>query len=178
MEFAKEIHGKSIRLELNEPSFERAQLIFSIIQRNVEHVGPWFEWVEKTNRVEDTYNHLLKSFESKNKKEYGILVASTYVGSISVHKLNDSFTYGELGYWIDVAHAKQGYTSLAVQALTEYLLSIGLKRIVIKCAPHNIASASVAKKCGFQYEGELRNDRFISKTQSYENSLLFSRISK
>lgn len=59
-----------------------------------------------------------------------------------------------IGYWIDERFANQGYTTRAVRALTKYSFeTVQLHRIEINMRPENIASARVAQKSGYIFEG-------------------------
>ena len=60
-----------------------------------------------------------------------------------------------IGYWIDRSYAGRGYTTQAVNLLTEYGFSVlALHRIEINLRPENAASRRVAEKAGYVFEGE------------------------
>ena len=60
-----------------------------------------------------------------------------------------------IGYWIDRSYAGRGYTTQAVNLLTEYGFSVlALHRIEINLRPENAASRRVAEKAGYVLEGE------------------------
>jgi ribosomal-protein-alanine N-acetyltransferase len=60
-----------------------------------------------------------------------------------------------IGYWIDRSYAGRGYTTEAVNLLTEYGFSVlSLHRIEINLRPENAASRRVAEKAGYVLEGE------------------------
>jgi ribosomal-protein-alanine N-acetyltransferase len=62
---------------------------------------------------------------------------------------------GHIGYWIDKNYANKGFTTQAVNALTEYAFSaMNLHRIEINIRPENDASKRVAEKAGYIFEGE------------------------
>jgi ribosomal-protein-alanine N-acetyltransferase len=62
-----------------------------------------------------------------------------------------------VGYWIDEAHARQGYMTEALLAVCEFSFSrIGLRRLEAACLPQNEASRGLLEKVGFQYEGYAR----------------------
>ena len=64
----------------------------------------------------------------------------------------------EIGYWTSALHANKGFATLATQMqialIFEYLKG---DRIEITVSIENHASLKVIEKCGFRYEGELRN---------------------
>ena len=63
---------------------------------------------------------------------------------------------GEIGYWVGAASWRQGIATDAVQTLARFGFAHGLCRIHIACHYHNVASARVAMKSGFRYEGVAR----------------------
>ena len=59
-----------------------------------------------------------------------------------------------IGYWIDQKYANQGLTTRAVNLMVHYgFKELALHRIEINLRPENEASARVAQKAGFSYEG-------------------------
>lgn len=62
---------------------------------------------------------------------------------------------GHIGYWIDRNFANRGYTTRAVELLTQYAFDeLKLHRIEINLRPENASSRRVAEKAGFILEGE------------------------
>jgi RimJ/RimL family protein N-acetyltransferase len=64
----------------------------------------------------------------------------------------------EIGYWSSSLHKGKGLATLAtrmqIALIFEYFHG---ERIEVTCSPHNQASLRVIEKCGFSYEGTLRN---------------------
>jgi len=62
---------------------------------------------------------------------------------------------GHIGYWIDRNFANRGYTTAAVQMLTQYAFDVlKLHRVEINLRPENASSRRVAEKAGFVFEGD------------------------
>lgn len=62
---------------------------------------------------------------------------------------------GHIGYWIDRNYANRGFTTQAVELLTQFAFEeLNLHRVEINCRPENAASRRVAQKAGYVYEGE------------------------
>jgi len=62
---------------------------------------------------------------------------------------------GHIGYWIDKNYANKGYTTVAVEILSEYAFDVlELHRVEINLRPENAASRRVAEKAGYIFEGE------------------------
>lgn len=79
-----------------------------------------------------------------------------YTGFYPVSRINPLCL--EIGYWVASKHAGKGFATLAtrieIALLFEYFQS---DRIEITCSIENKPSLRVIEKCGFQFEGELRN---------------------
>jgi ribosomal-protein-alanine N-acetyltransferase len=63
-----------------------------------------------------------------------------------------------LGYWIGAPHARQGFMSVALRAVTGYAFTtLRLHRIEASCLPHNEASKKLLERRGFTREGYARS---------------------
>ena len=69
---------------------------------------------------------------------------------------------GEIAYVVDPAQRGRGIASTAVKLLSEWAFeALGLKRLQLSIAPENVASARVAEKAGYRFEGTLRSVKVI-----------------
>ena len=78
------------------------------------------------------------------------------LGSI---RLGLAATGGELGYWVGAPYWRQAVATEAVRTLSRFGFAHGLSRIQITCDQRNVASAGVALKAGYRYEGIARAGR-------------------
>ena len=79
---------------------------------------------------------------------------------------------GHIGYWIDRNYANRGYTTIAVEMLTEYAFNeLNLHRIEINLRPENAASRKVAEKAGYILEGE--RPRYLHIDGQWRDHLVF-----
>jgi [ribosomal protein S5]-alanine N-acetyltransferase len=87
---------------------------------------------------------------------FAIWSGNNLIGQISMGGIILGALRGaHIGYWIDRSHAGRGYTTQAVNLLTEYGFSVlALHRIEINLRPENAASRRVAEKAGYVFEGE------------------------
>ena len=81
------------------------------------------------------------------------------IGTISLSK--DMHRPGlrsmELGYSMSEAYWGKGLMTEAVQAMIKHGFdNLGLDRISVTTGPENLKSQNIIKKCGFTYEGTLR----------------------
>jgi len=93
-----------------------------------------------------------------------------------LHHLEEGGSSAEVGYWIGREHRGQGYATEAVNLLVRTGFSrLGLHRIEARIFPGNLASRRLAKRCGFRYEGRLRDE--VKKNGRWRSTLLYSRLS-
>ncbi len=78
------------------------------------------------------------------------------LGSATLRLPTDEDPGAEIGYWVGVADWGRGYATEAVRTLTRFGLANGLARIQIRCEVPNVASAAVALRAGFAFEGVSR----------------------
>jgi ribosomal-protein-alanine N-acetyltransferase len=132
---------------------------------NAEWLAPW----EATRPAIDP-NQLLPSFygmvrffnhEARKARSlsFGIFIREegslNFAGQITLGGINlGAYRGAHIGYWIDQRLANRGYTTRAVKVLTRFAFDeLALHRIEINLRPENLASAKVAEKSGYTFEG-------------------------
>jgi RimJ/RimL family protein N-acetyltransferase len=80
------------------------------------------------------------------------------LGSVSVHSINSMQGNAQIGYWTAPAARGRAVAARAVDAACRWAMAaVPLERIELCHAVENTASARVAEKAGFTYEGRLRS---------------------
>lgn len=81
------------------------------------------------------------------------------VGSVASFQPTHYYEAYEIGYILYRPEARgKGYATEATQLLMKYLFDYKpIHRLQIECEPGNLASQKVALKCGFTFEGTMRN---------------------
>lgn len=79
----------------------------------------------------------------------------------------------EIGYWTHIDHCGKGLATVVsrilIVAAFEFMKA---DRVAVRCKKENIASQKVIERCGFRFEGEIRN-YFNSPTKMMiDNGLL------
>lgn len=178
--FKNKLSSERIVLKVTRPTISTAKTMFKVIDENRKHLKPWFPWEKQTNKVEDSFKYLLekeKLFKEGKKIEYGIYIDKEYIGNISIFDINLDNRSAELGYWLSSKHTRKGYMTEAVKIIeSEFFDKLDLNRIQIRCDEENIASAGVAKKCHYAYEGKLREYNYNKYFKSFRNYLCFSKL--
>ena len=99
------------------------------------------------------------------------------IGQIAYFLVDKNNHFGEIEYCIGKAFQGRGYASEATRAVIDYGFDrIGFHKVQICVRPSNISSRRVIEKCGFEYEGSLRD--YFYMDGKYEDRMYFSRIRK
>lgn len=135
---------------------DQADRLFELTEKNREYLGEFLPWVPHVKTVEDSRKHIQETLLNREVNKvftYGIEQDGTVIGDISIRNLQDATLPPEIGYWLGKEYAGRGITTLATQALSQFGVdTLGLKKIIIKADPDNVASNKVAEKAGFMFE--------------------------
>ncbi len=94
-------------------------------------------------------------------------------GQIAFFLVDSKNHFAEIEYCIGTGFQKRGYATEATKALISYgFEKIGLHKVQICARPVNQSSRRVIEKCGFTYEGTLRD--YFFKDNHYESRMYFS----
>jgi RimJ/RimL family protein N-acetyltransferase len=95
------------------------------------------------------------------------------IGQIAYFLVDTAGSWGEIEYCIGRAYQGKGYATEATKAIIRYGFDkIGFNKVQICVRPSNIKSKRVIEKCGFEYEGTLRDYFFIDG--KYEGRMYYS----
>lgn len=171
--------GKRIVLQTAKPDISTAIAIFKVTDTNRKHLRPWLEWEKETKKVEDSLKYLFdkeKKVKEGNRVEYGIYIGKEYIGNIGIFDIDKNKKSAEIGYWLSAKFTGNGYMTEAVKIIEKEFFANGLNRIQIRCDEKNIASVGVVKKCGYIFEGKLREDSYSKHFKGFRNTLVFSKL--
>ncbi len=129
-----------------------------------QHLLPWIDWGDRHSSVENTIKELRKlRAEWHLEQNFVIGIFSpdeeSILGGTGFHPraghLGKNTT--EVGMWIHRDHAGKGLGQSVLKALIPWAFQDwGWQRLEWRCDPENLASATVAERCGFLREGHLR----------------------
>ena len=95
------------------------------------------------------------------------------IGQAAYFLVNSSGAFGEIEYCIGTAYQGKGYATEAAKAVIDFgFKRAGFNKVQICVRPSNTPSKRVIEKCGFTYEGALR-DYFMINGQ-FEDRLYYS----
>ncbi len=150
-------------LTLKSLSRADAESLFSLVDGNREYLGNFLPWVNQTTSTEDSLEFIKKTEDERAQGlgyGFGMYVEGALAGHISLMNLEEG-KRPEIGYWIAEDVSGKGITSKAAKTIGDFgFNNLGIKEIIIKAEPNNIASNSIAKRLGYElFETELEDNR-------------------
>ena len=175
----EEIVGEKIVLKRR--AHEHDEELFALIDRSRQVLREFLFWVDDTHSIEDVKNVtdiFSKNWDECNSFEYVFFdkKSNKMVGAGGIHTVSYMNRMAEYGYYLDKNARGNGYVSEFVKLLEKELFARGIHRLVIRCDEKNPASAAVAKRNNFVYEGLLRDAKYAYG--EYRNSMVFAKINE
>ncbi|MDR2738120.1 MAG: GNAT family N-acetyltransferase [Puniceicoccales bacterium] len=102
------------------------------------------------------------------------LKTGRFIGSIgiSVYKEQEG---GELHYWVSAEEWNKGYcTEASKRTIVHFFEDLKLHRLAVTHREWNIASKRIVQKCGFVFEGNLRDS--LKRFEKFENVFSYSML--
>lgn len=142
---------------------EDAPIITTAVQESLDSLLPFMDWAHGELSEENQLNRIVASNQNYlDGKEYDFAVfdgSGNFVVSASWHPSRTrNKKCLEVGYWTHAKHANKGLATLVTKILIFAAFEfMGCDRVEIVCNKANNPSKKVIEKCGFIYEGEIRN---------------------
>lgn len=161
IEMPDDIRGE--RVLLRPYRVEDAEQILAAVDESREHLRPWVNWVDEMATIDDCRDYCIRCAARwllRSDLSVGIFAADSgeYLGGTGLHDPDWNVRSFEVGYWMRVGAAGDGYVSQAVRLLVDVAFDrLQAQRIALTCDPENTASRRVAEHAGFVLEGTLRN---------------------
>ncbi len=184
MKLLEQINAERIILKgLKTPSFELANSLYAIVDKSRDTLKEWLPWAEKTDSAEYEYTHYLVEWcqahwEADTGFAYMIMLKETnrILGCIDLFSVSQDKKSGEIGYWLASDARGHGYMQEAVHALEDEAFKVGFNRIVIKNDTKNLRSAHVSERCGYVFEGVMREDAWDEYHQRWRSMNIWSKL--
>lgn len=97
-----------------------AETLYSLTDKNHEHLRTWLPWVDQTRRVEDSLAFIRSSLEQiarHNGFHLGIWCAGELAGVLGVHWMDWANRRTSLGYWLGAGFQGRGLMTRSVAAM-------------------------------------------------------------
>lgn len=143
--------GKNAYLALRQP--HHAEEVFSLVQKNKEHLSPWLPWVREYQFVADAHTSIQSNIDQaarNNSLNLGIWIEEVLCGMVGFTHIDSVRKKASLGYWLDKNCMGKGWMTKACQVIMAYgFESLSLKEIHAECAKKNLLSRKVLEGIGF-----------------------------
>jgi ribosomal-protein-alanine N-acetyltransferase len=149
-------------------------------RKNRDHLAPWdperSEAFYTEAGQEASTRQLLLDQEAGTALPLVLAEASRIVGRVNLTGIvRGAFQSGNLGYWIDADQAGRGLMTAAVGVTVDLARDdLRLHRIQAGTLPHNVASQTVLKRCGFVEFGLA--PEYLRIAGRWQDHRLFQRI--
>lgn len=159
------LESKENKVELIPLRLEDVDALYSLTDKNREHLREWLPWVDTTRTVDDTKGFVemaLKQQTDKSGIHFGIWYKRELVGVVGYHYVNYANKKATIGYWLDKDSQGKGIMTAAVNLIIKYgFENLDLHRVEIMCAVENEASNAVALRLGFEKEGTIKESEWV-----------------
>jgi RimJ/RimL family protein N-acetyltransferase len=142
-----------------------APSIKAAIDSSLPHLQAWVSWaMGEPTPLADMEARLAgfsAAFDAGREWIYGVFSPDEReaLGGIGFHPRSDAPDCVELGYWLRADATGRGYVTEAARAAMVMARALpGIRRLEIRCDPHNERSAAVPRRLGFQHVRTLEND--------------------
>ncbi|TKF99877.1 GNAT family N-acetyltransferase [Vibrio sp. F13] len=175
---------ESERLKLTPPSLKYSEEMCEVINECKAEFSPFLPWVSDSltkEQLELNIQDATNNFANfTGEFWFNIIEKQTgaFIGAIGFMIRDGTVPYFEIGYWLQTSKTDLGYVSEAVRIIEEYAFTQkGAKRVEIRMAGSNLKSQAVAKRCGYQLEDRLANDRRLP-SGDMDSTLVYAKISQ
>ena len=156
------------RLLLRQPQPGDGWALCEAVGASIDELRLWMPWAQdepSTVASEANVGRMQANFERREDLTYFIFdrepdgSEGALVGGTGLHRIEWTVPRFEIGYWRRSDRAGRGLVTEAVRALSRVAFdALAAQRVEIRMDERNLASARVAERAGFRFEGLLRRD--------------------
>ena len=148
-------------LELHGP--ERAAEVADAINGNLDHLGPWMAWAQRTTTPQEQAMRLamvVEQWRAGGDASWSIVVSGGRIaGGCGIHHRTGGDDI-DIGYWLTSDATGRGRATAAAAALTRVAFEVlGVSSVRITCDEANASSARVAERLGFVHRTTIDEPR-------------------
>ncbi len=138
-------------------------LYFDMLRANWDHLfeflAPSHLAVQSEEMAEELIRRLMADWTLRNLFIFGIWEkeSGVYVGESYLANADWDVPRIEVGYFVVQSQTGKGYATEAARATVRFAFEhLGVLRVELQCRADNQASKRVVERCGFVYEGRMR----------------------
>jgi len=171
----------SERLLLRAPQAGDGNALNQAVMQSLDELKPWMPWAQKTpsrKQSELTCRQMAVRFAQRTDLPLFIFTrgadggCARLLGGTGLHRIDWSVPRFEIGYWRRSGEQGQGWVTEAVRTLSRFAFDhLGALRVEIRMSSDNVKSRAVAERCGFTFEGVLRQDSLDVHGQPRDTSV-------
>ena len=146
--------------------------VLEAIVESKDELAEFLVWVPYALTEADSVTNMeqaitnFENFEQELRFSIVNKLTQQLIGMIGIIIKDKDIPYFELGYWVRSSCAGEGYITEAVNLIENYCFTeLKAKRVEIQLAEPNNKSKAVAERCGYQFEGQLRNAMLLPSGQ-------------
>ncbi len=156
------LNGTAINnLVLRDLEVDQAESFFKHIEENRDSYEDAIPFVSNTHTIEAMREFIAQNIHKQENgaaEFYTLWDEDCVAGFFVIREKNKEAKWAEIGYMIGKQWRGAGISKKVCRLLIkELFLNQGMQKVVICCNADNLASIGMAKKLGFQLEGNLRN---------------------
>ncbi len=141
-----------------------APALWEATDESRDHLQPWLPWVKSSTEPVESLSYVRACqahFLLREDFPLGVFLRDgRFLGGTGLHLRDKEVPEFEIGYWVRSDAEGQGYVTEAVRLVTTCAFEqLGAQRLLIRCDAANERSRRVAERCGYVYEGRLRNNK-------------------
>jgi RimJ/RimL family protein N-acetyltransferase len=152
------------RLQINHLTLGDAPALFHY--RSHAEVACFQSWLP--NSIDDAHAFIVRNMSTpfhQNGSWYQLAIRSAatneLIGDLGVHFLDSDERQVEIGFTVAPPYQRQGFGTLAVTALLDYLfMNLNKHRVFASVDPRNHASIALLRKVGMRQEAHFRQSLF------------------
>jgi [ribosomal protein S5]-alanine N-acetyltransferase len=166
------------RLELVPPRLDQVGALLALFRE--QSVARWTLHVPHPYTASDAREHILRSRTMRRRgRSLSLQIVrradGELVGGVGLHNLDEDHSSAEVGYWVGRPYRHHGYAEEATRALVNVAFRrLGLHRVEAAVFPGNSSSVRLLRRCGFRYEGRVRDE--VRKDGVWRTTLSFARL--
>jgi len=175
----------SERLLLRAPRAGDGAALNDAVTESFDALKPWMPWAQKLPTADEselTCRQMAARFVQRTDLPMFIFERAAggecgrFIGGTGLHRFDWDVPRFEVGYWCRCSLQGRGYVTEAVQTLARFAFDgLHARRVEIRMSSTNTPSRAVAERCGFTFEGVLRQDS-LGVDGRARDTLVYARV--